>query len=497
MKAAEILTVSCPVCGIEHHLLHIQQHIAEQHKFVSRMHCHRICMERLALYRRVTGEDLTLPPLNSVERTMGARACETSITATPSQQQEANDRVFDKSEGGANTTSPNCESEEEGFEEAPGCQPAAEEDDQQKECWSNKLDVSSLQYFDPLRGLYVCPVCPVCGGFRTRDSLLSHLYDSHEGEFDAEAAEPWIPSKRAVVPQHPDIDVPEYIPPPEPISLVEPSSVSSKNNRKRKKKKKKGASLAVSAEADVTYIPEGASEADLFPCEMCSKVFSTELELLTHLEQHENGDIASETEPVKTVEVDSTPRATVGVTAAKCTLCNSPRLFLSQDALYDHVQCKHSEVEDPHKEAREMWAIRAEAHICPICDKHFGLATALMEHMLGKHRTNCKVGESSEKRKPQGKFLCLDCGELQMNAALLHDHLKKNHDRQFRPFPCPVCPRMFTDITGIETHVSLMHKNIDMKEVYSLYTFSCSHCEIMFVTSDDLKKHIELDHKDR
>jgi hypothetical protein len=288
---------------------------------------------------------------------------------------------------------------------------------------------------------------------------------------------------------------------------------------------------------------------DSFPCELCRKVFASEVDLLKHLEERHPDGVStlddSEIEPLGTdgstvagVEESTAsaaptrPKVTLkpcGLTPAavseavsryaprvagqikvKCDLCPGQKVFTTEVALFAHIKQKHPEV-DATKKVRSLIdgsntaSTETLALKCEFCNKVFASHSALHGHMSSKHGAQALAAaakmhgepplevqkEESAKKNP---WWCNDCDKgFGSNKALL-SHLSTKHGLVVPSIPCPSCKRVFPDIYSLKDHVALMHRNLDADSIEGDEVFSCEYCVRKFIHQERLDAHQQKYH---
>ncbi|EFX72548.1 hypothetical protein DAPPUDRAFT_308202 [Daphnia pulex] len=130
----------------------------------------------------------------------------------------------------------------------------------------------------------------------------------------------------------------------------------------------------------------------VFHCELCDKVFLTQLNLTLHQ---------------------------VTFTLAKCQQCNKT---LKVSSMKNHLK-SHSGV---------------KSHLCELCGRSFVFKSSLNSHIRINHN-----GEA----KP---FMCTICGHTCSRKQLLDDH-ERIHTNE-RPFECSICDKRFRTKSTLATH---------------------------------------------
>lgn len=117
---------------------------------------------------------------------------------------------------------------------------------------------------------------------------------------------------------------------------------------------------------------------------------------------------------------------------------------------------------------------------CEECHKGYQLKVTYETHMRTKHGPLSK------------KLACSQCGKVfaENRKLLMHE---KTHlpDELKRIFKCEWtdCPKKFTSIFSLRSHVKTIHKNPD--------TFTCELCSRGFTRKTDLKSHMSVHTSER
>ncbi|CAH0383549.1 unnamed protein product [Bemisia tabaci] len=165
-------------------------------------------------------------------------------------------------------------------------------------------------------------------------------------------------------------------------------------------------------------------------CELCEVSHDTKQELMDHIREKHGTD----------------PRL-------KCQTEGCSRLFrLQADA-------------ERHKKEH---ASRYFAHLCNFCGDVFTNRKKLRKHLKSNHKDQteflcyvCCEPEISlsllaehvlEHHEPLLKqFACQLCGKTHSSGSKANEHIRANHGSEYKP--CPICWKIFTDKSELETHV--------------------------------------------
>ncbi|XP_061749349.1 zinc finger protein ZFMSA12A-like isoform X2 [Nerophis ophidion] len=245
----------------------------------------------------------------------------------------------------------------------------------------------------------------------------------------------------------------------------------------------------------------------IFPCGQCDKEFLHLSSLTNHKQTHqENGGIScSQCGKVfgsaKERDAHSLQHRLPDLT---CNLCS--QVFSSQSQLLRHLQTHTVEGAEPCFPCRfcdqtfsgvtllriHQRSHRTRSFQCDQCDKTYGSLTGLQSHRTS-HMTD-------------SRFLCPQCGKCFKTRDGLEGHLRTHSGE--RPYRCPYCPKDFTALAGLNVHVrrhtgerpyvcTVCGKGWpsggDLQKHMRIHTgerpFSCQECGKSFSNSCHLSEH--------
>ncbi|XP_069796630.1 zinc finger protein 687-like [Narcine bancroftii] len=199
-------------------------------------------------------------------------------------------------------------------------------------------------------------------------------------------------------------------------------------------------------------------------CAMCDTVF-THLPLLsTHFDQHLTKQ---------------------QVSVYKCPQC--PVLFAQKRTMMEHVKGTHSHLksEEPFQREVDVPVKSAPKSSPESTDSFTDDSSSSPKAVLSlQHRKEMRL-----KLKNAG----WTCGQCQMWFPEREEyvtHMKKDHGKAMKKFPCRLCERSFCSAPSLRRHVRVNHEGI--KRVYS-----CRHCiegKRTFSSRLTLEKHLQLIH---
>ncbi|GET90610.1 zn finger protein, putative [Leishmania tarentolae] len=312
---------------------------------------------------------------------------------------------------------------------------------------------------------------------------------------------------------------------------LDPAPISTWSRRSRNVVLGSSTASAAAVADDVHF------DKDCFPCELCFRVFVSELNLLQHLEsKHTNPAAVSavsdarveQAVPPSTASTCSTASASpssveVLVTCDHCT--DRKKIFRSSSALFSHIRFCHPS-EDAAYETERMIEDQKQSRVfqCPKCSYRHLDAARLDAHMRDVHGVMGGAGEktilgghvvsgtagangSAEQKPPQSslfsslppltartRFWCSVCEKGFSNASALYAHTESKHTLVARLYPCPACKREFRDVPSLELHVQLCHKNLSLKDMGLQSSVECPDCLRHFLNYESLHDHAVRHH---
>jgi uncharacterized C2H2 Zn-finger protein len=258
--------------------------------------------------------------------------------------------------------------------------------------------------------------------------------------------------------------------------------------------------LSASGAAPAPVTPDAARAVEFsdecFPCELCTKAFTTEGDLLRHLDTAHGDDIMEPGEG----EEGHVAHAGVAELAAfvpsetaiavQCDLCGGKqRVFQTELALYSHLTQKHPEVAAPADKLRELVAastLTAGENMCPTCARSFPSTEALAGHVRRVHGAGETVVANH--------WWCNDCDKGFASAKRLLGHLQSKHQQPTLSLPCPGCRRTFGDMFSLKEHVAAAHPTHDASLYDDNEGYDCDLCPKRFLSSTAQSEHVRLKH---
>ncbi|KAG5498537.1 hypothetical protein JKF63_02823 [Porcisia hertigi] len=298
------------------------------------------------------------------------------------------------------------------------------------------------------------------------------------------------------------------------------------------------ATLASSTASSVASVGDLQFADGCFPCELCCRVFVSELNLLQHLESKHSNVTASAAgidAPSAPVAATSLPGVFPSSSSSSsspvelfvtCDHCeNKGKFFRSSSALFSHIRFRHP-AEDASYETERMIEEQKRRRVlqCPHCSYRHPDAARLEAHMCDAHRamsradsTGSSAGQSVlgavqalgstvlkaaqpsvfsslPPLSPRGRFWCNACEKGFSNASALYAHTESKHAVVTRLYPCPACKREFRDIPSLESHINVFHKNLSLKDMGLQSSVECIDCQRHFLDYESLHEHAVRHH---
>jgi KRAB domain-containing zinc finger protein len=275
-----------------------------------------------------------------------------------------------------------------------------------------------------------------------------------------------------------------------------------------------------------------------FDCELCSRTYTTESRLITHVCN------VHETEPTKNPDYTCPKCSRMLATSIMfkrhvnghnlekilpifCATCE--KRFKDEDSLENHVKKYHTTSETSSKS--QAW------FTCPECRGKFPCNYVFRKHQRDNHPEifihtcpECQASFSEAQflqthlktHSPSGPYKCLACkvGRTYISAELLHQHLEVRHTighyqkcsecdfvcggrvdltvhmarKHGGPWPvtCPECSKGFPSKSELETHIRVKHTPDELKPQPS---FKCQECGAQFREKYALKTHVQGVHE--
>lgn len=172
-----------------------------------------------------------------------------------------------------------------------------------------------------------------------------------------------------------------------------------------------------------------------FLCKFCKKEFGKKKDIETHIQVH------------------------VGKKPFQCNICHrrfSRTIELSRhlrrhnnDKKYQCTSCGKSFLEYTNLKRHSYVHTGEKPFTCPHCPKNFSQSGHMKNHIRTKH-----------KDKTDGTFEhhpCATCGKSYRDCNSLKRHLLTHTGE--RPFKCSFCPKSFSQLGYMQTHIKNQHKD--------------------------------------
>ncbi|KPI89778.1 putative Zn finger protein [Leptomonas seymouri] len=290
-----------------------------------------------------------------------------------------------------------------------------------------------------------------------------------------------------------------------------------------------------------------------FPCELCLKVFASELNLLQHLESkhlplpptsslegvNTAAGTAAATEKEKVAPAARSPAAVVTSTpsvntektsnapttiSVSCDLCSKhSKIYTLPSALFAHIRFCHRNADTTYEAERMMREQRDRpVYRCPRCPRPFHDQAALRDHLWEWHgvaREEAKevlLNSADASADPVTvtndnlavKYACPTlppfsmkkrwwCGECECGFGTplaLAAHKREKHTAVTELFPCPACRRVFHDVFTLEEHVRTTHRSVQLVDMNLPTSSICPHCNRGFLDYVALHEHCVKHH---
>ena len=196
-------------------------------------------------------------------------------------------------------------------------------------------------------------------------------------------------------------------------------------------------------------------------CDLCSKYFSLEKQLKTHIKGVHQGIRNHSCDKCdKTYQTSSAMRyhkemVHFGIKRHKCNDCEFGSTFPSD--LQKHIKQVH---------------LKIKSHKCGICEKYFTRSDHLKMHYAGMHST---------------KATCILCQKDLKSEFTLIQHIKRMHPNSDKLFQCDVCDNTYRTKRSLTVHKESVHE----KKFY----VKCDFCDLEIFHGSGLKNHIRIQHK--
>ncbi|ESL09284.1 Zn-finger protein [Trypanosoma rangeli SC58] len=347
---------------------------------------------------------------------------------------------------------------------------------------------------------YICNWCDKKDDvYPTRDKFLRHVADVH-AEIDLEDIEQHVPLLPRGVAEEKS-SVLEGMWPTRRLSGAE--AVAETFTLPSTARRQTAVSIPRVIDKRVAEQPGVFSDTE-FPCELCSRVFQSEMDLLQHLEtRHPDGTAEG------SADVDHSAIADVAEFTAKeatmggsqrvhviCDLCpSSSKVYTMPSALFSHIRFKHPGEDAAYHVERLIRTQKGQSFVCKVCSKAFATADALEGHFRNKHTESASAPVGQGRVATTNCWWCHDCEKGFSSAKGLHGHMQNKHGLSSQIHPCPACKRVFTDVYSLEEHITLMHKTIHLHDIGLQTHAKCATCERYFLSYEDLHRHAVKHHK--
>ena len=421
----ELQDVRCPLCHQDHHIKLLLQHVNQAHPDVNRGHCRKVVRARYQMYEQALDAHGVARPASDSGGGGGAGGGgRTQVTGFPCRHCPPSGSVIftsvDRVMKHIERYHPEVDLD---VEEPP-----------KRATWDDKLLASMRMRYDEARNASVIAVGAAALG-ATASDLLS--------------------PPRLRLSSVSQVDVPDGMIPPPPPTPARGATVSD---------------AARSASGDVgTAVSPNLSAEDSFPCELCGKVFSSEIQILQHLELSHPleasaplvGDEVAPSAPSSSSPPSPLPPPSVSETTESA--------LTSADAASAHIRRLIVSAYVPSTNAR----ITVRCDQCPTTGKVFTSESALFSHMVFKHpevvqpadkvrdlvrcaaanSTTTSAGDSTEAAiRLEGGALAAD----ETGGGATHVSVGPA-----AVFPCPHCRRVFATQASLFSHVQGKHGSGD------------------------------------
>ncbi|XP_048476397.1 zinc finger protein 687-like isoform X2 [Rhincodon typus] len=199
-------------------------------------------------------------------------------------------------------------------------------------------------------------------------------------------------------------------------------------------------------------------------CAMCDTVFTHQPLLSSHFDQHLTKQ---------------------RVNVFKCPQC--PVLYAQKRTMMEHIKSTHSNLKS--EDVAPSWTVPPDKGTVKSSPDSTDVST-------DESSTSSKTVLTLQRRKEMRlklKNAGWTCGQCQMWFPEREEyvtHMKKDHGKAMKKFPCRLCERSFCSAPSLRRHVRVNHEGI--KRVYS-----CRHCsegKRTFSSRLTLEKHLQVIH---
>ncbi|XP_029436556.1 zinc finger protein 687 [Rhinatrema bivittatum] len=215
----------------------------------------------------------------------------------------------------------------------------------------------------------------------------------------------------------------------------------------------------------------------IYKCAMCDTVFTHKPLLSSHFDQH----LISQR-----------------VSVFKCPTC--PLLFAQKRTMLEHLKSTHSSAQDKEEAPKQPDLLTpkeepTENPVSKASEEEESSSSSSSEDPPSSPEPP-KKGKSGAQRKVGGKRLRSNCWKCGICHSWFPErdeyvtHMKKEHGKSVKKFPCRLCERSFCSAPSLRRHVRVNHEGI--KRVYP-----CKYCtegKCTFSSRLILEKHIQVRH---
>uniref|UniRef100_A0A3Q3FZL0 Zinc finger protein 592 n=1 Tax=Labrus bergylta TaxID=56723 RepID=A0A3Q3FZL0_9LABR len=179
--------------------------------------------------------------------------------------------------------------------------------------------------------------------------------------------------------------------------------------------------------------------------------------------------------------------------------CSCETIFKKKPLLFQHFhqnankrvtcvfKCPECNSVFPHKQM-----LMQHFKVCPDSDRH------QKSHSVQQHKSPIKHKDSPRKkadqeRRPRAKptgWTCGECLQFFPERDAFVSHMKINHGKSMKKYPCRHCERSFNAAISLRRHIRIDHDG--KKKSYTCWY--CTDSKTIFTTSVTLKNHISLMH---
>ncbi|XP_017074326.1 zinc finger protein OZF [Drosophila eugracilis] len=259
---------------------------------------------------------------------------------------------------------------------------------------------------------------------------------------------------------------------PQPPAKEESSNTANKKNNTKLK---------------VTKEPRKQRKVEKFKCELCTKEFKHQQNLLEHMKIHNNSHVCQncgERFLFKT-DLDKHQCYQTSDSTVECPICLM--VFSNTQSLDKHkcqemksqpFQCPHCpQTFSKDRYLKAHLLIHQESikgtgpHKCSYCSSTFFNKSALKVHILA--------------HKGERPHSCPLCDSNFRSQYALNSHIRTHTGE--KPYTCPLCPKKFTDNNNLAKH---RRRHTDERP------YKCSICHLAFREKHHLKRHFLGKHRD-